>query len=154
MKVTPESINRVFMLFDKAQKGVEKAIEDVFAEAGIYVVYGIRSGLMSNWDNDTGNLRSSIGWAVCRKGRIVRKSRFGIVLNGSEGKAKGLALIEQLASKYAAYDFSLFIVAGEEYAVYVEAVDNKVVLAGGLLYIEKNITRRLQERVNQVLSSL
>ena len=148
------SIDRFMTLKGKACGAIESAIEDVYAEAGIYVVYSIRSGQMSNWNNDTGNLRSSIGWAVSRKGRIVRKSRFGVVLNGSEGAAKGSALVEKLASEYARYDYALFIVAGEEYAVYVEAVDNKVVLAGGQLYIEKNIRRRLQERITQALRNI
>lgn len=148
------SINRFMTFTGKANEIVRSAIEDVYAEAGIYVVYSIRSGQMSNWDDDTGNLRSSIGWAVCRKGRIVRKSRFGVVLNGSDGAAKGIALIERLASEYAHYDMALFIVAGEEYAVYVEAIDNKVVLAGGQLYIEKNITRRLKERISQALRNI
>lgn len=152
MNVTPASIRRVLTTIGNARADLEKAVEDVYAECGIYVVYGIRSGLMSNWDNDTGNLRSSIGWAVSRKGSIVRKSRFGTVLNGSEGAAKGEALVERLASEHAQYDFALFIVAGEEYAVYVEAIQNKVVLASGQLYVEKNIVRRLQERINRVLS--
>ena len=151
MNVTPESLKNVLTLLENVPRDIDKACEDVFAEAGIYVVYGIRSGQMSSWDNQTGNLRSSIGWAVGRKGRVVRKSRFGTVLEGSEGSAKGEALIERLASEYSQYDLALFIVAGEEYAVYVEAINNKVVLAGGYLYLEKNLVRRMQERISTVL---
>lgn len=154
MGMRMQHIDKFVNFTGRANAAVEKAMEDVFAEAGIYAVYGIRSGQMSSWNDDTGNLRSSIGWGVCRKGRIVRKSRFGTVLGGSEGSAKGEELLGKLASEYSQYDLALFIVAGEEYAVYVEAVDNKVVLAGGQLYVEKNVRRRLQERVMSVIRSL
>ena len=88
---------------------------------------------------------------VCRKGQIIKSSNFGAVLNGAEGSEKGRKLSRRLAAEYARYDFALIILAGEEYAVYVEAVDGRVVLAGGQLYVEKNITRILQDKINEVL---
>jgi hypothetical protein len=59
-------------------------------------------------------------------------------------------LCERLASEYASFRFALVIVAGEDYAAYVEAIESKVVLAGGQLYIEGNIERMLTERIAKV----
>ena len=154
MRMTEASISRVLTTIGKADKAVENAIIEAYGETGEYVVNAIRSGEMSNWNNDTGNLRSSVGCVVCRKGRIIRKSGFDTMLNGAEGSQKGIALAEKLAVEYARYDFALLIVAGEEYAVYVEAVENRVVLAGGQLYVEKNIIKRLQEKINQALGRI
>lgn len=154
MRMTEASINRVLTTTGKVNEAVENAIVQAYSDMGEYVVNAIRSGEMSDWNNDTGNLRSSIGYAVCRRGRIIRKSDFSTVLNGADGSRKGIALAEKLAAEYANYNFALFIVAGEEYAVYVEAVENRVVLAGGRLYVEKNITKRLQQQINQALRSI
>lgn len=154
MKMTGSSVNQVLTLLGKAKDAVEKAVEKAYADAGEYVVKAIRSGEMSNWDDNTGNLRSSVGFVVCRKGRVIRQSDFGVVLNGAEGSQKGIDLAKKLAAEYAQYDFALIIVAGEEYAVYVEAVNNRVVLAGGQLYIENNIIKRLQEQISRTLKDL
>ena len=154
MKMTGASINRVLTTIGNANVAVENAIIEAYADTGEYVVNAIRSGEMSDWNDDTGNLRSSVGFAVCRRGRIIKKSGFDTLLNGAEGTRKGIALVEQLAVEYARYHFVLIIVAGEEYAVYVEAVENRVVLAGGQLYVEKNITKRLQEKINQALGRI
>jgi hypothetical protein len=151
MTVRQESVDGLLSFLDKLEVGVGDAIVDVFAEMGEYVVEGIRNGDMSNWNNQTGSLRSSVGFAVCKYGEIVRMSDFKTVLDGSKGSEKGRALCERLASEYANYRYVLVIVAGEDYAAYVEAIESKVVLVGGQLYIEKNIAGMLAERIAQVL---
>ena len=146
-----QHIDRVLTLLGNANADIENAVAEAYAEAGENTVSKIRSGELSNWSDNTGNLRSSIGYVVCRKGQIIKSSDFGTVLNGAEGSEKGRKLSRRLAAEYARYDFALIIVAGEEYAVYVEAIDNNVVLAGGYLYLEKNLVRRMQERISTVL---
>lgn len=151
IKVTGESIDRVLTLLGQANKGVENAVAEAYTEAGESVVSRIRSGDISNWHDITGNLRSSIGYAVCRKGRIIKSSDFEPVLNGAEGSAKGQELCGILATRHAAYDFALIVVAGEDYAVYVEAVEGRVVLAGGQLFLKQNIAGMLQDKIKKVL---
>ena len=151
MGMKMQHVDRVLTLLGKANTDIESAVAEVYAEAGDKGVNGIRSGEMSNWNDVSGSLRSSVGYVVCRKGRIVRSSDFDTVLDGAEGSGKGRELSRKLANDYAYYDFALIVVAGEEYAVYVEAVEGRVVLAGGQLYIEKNITRMLQDKINRVL---
>jgi len=151
MKMSRQSIDRVLTLLGNANKNVEDAVAEAYAEAGEKAVHGIRSGQMSNWNDISGNLRSSIGYAVCRKGQIIKSSGFDTVLNGAEGSEKGRSLCKTLAAEYSRYDYALVIVAGEEYAVYVEAIEGKSVLAGGKLYVEKNIITILRDKVNRAL---
>ena len=151
MGMSLQHIDRVLTLLGNANADIENAVAEAYAEAGENTVSKIRSGELSDWNDNTGNLRSSIGYVVCRKGQIIKSSDFGTVLNGAEGSEKGRKLSRRLAAEYARYDFALIIVAGEEYAVYVEAVDGRVVLAGGQLYVEKSITRILQDKINSVL---
>ena len=129
------------------------AIIEVFSEVGEYVVERIRNGEMSDWMNQSGNLRSSIGYVVCRRGNVVIMSDFSIVLDGSEGAKKGRELAERLARENASKDFVLIIVAGEEYAIYVEAIENKVVLSSAYLHIEKQMPRLLRDKIRNALDS-
>lgn len=76
---------------------------------------------MRKYTDQTGNLRSSTGYAVVYNGRIVKQSNFEKVKQeATEGTATGKRLIQQLASSYAD-GLVLVLVAGMDYAVYVEA---------------------------------
>jgi len=85
-----------------------------------------------SWFNQTGNLRSSIGYIVVVHGSIVKMSGFETVLNGSEGSMTGRKLAEELSKKYSS-GHALVVVAGMNYAEYVEAKDGKSVLASAEL---------------------
>lgn len=76
---------------------------------------------MRKYTDQTGNLRSSTGYAVVYNGRIVKQSNFEKVKQEStEGAATGKKLVQQLASSHAD-GLVLVLVAGMDYAVYVEA---------------------------------
>ncbi|MBR1526830.1 MAG: hypothetical protein IJ640_09270 [Prevotella sp.] len=154
MKVTSESLTKTLARFDLTAEIISQTIEDVLAEVGETVVEGIRNGELSSWINQTGNLRSSIGYAVIKRGNVVRTSDFGVILGGAEGASKGRTAITEVASQYAQYDYVLAIVAGEEYSVYVEAIEGKVVLAEGCIHIERNLPKQLKERVQAALAKL
>ena len=68
--------------------------------------------------DQTGNLSSSIGYAVSIDGQVVQCSSFQVVLNGSEGAKDGLEYVQDVISKYP-QGIVLVIVAGKNYAVYV-----------------------------------
>lgn len=68
--------------------------------------------------DQTGNLSSSIGYAVSIDGHVVQCSSFQVVLNGSEGAKDGLEYVRDVISKYP-QGIVLVIVAGKNYAVYV-----------------------------------
>lgn len=135
----------------KVAVATDKAMVTAFSFAGEHAVTGIRTRAMSSWEDQSSNLRSSIGYAVIRKGSIVIMSGFEVVAGGKDGSARGKRMTAELAQEYSQYPYALIVVAGMEYAVYVEAMDNKVVLAGGQLWLENNIREILRKEVEKAL---
>lgn len=70
--------------------------------------------------DQTGNLTSSIGYVILRRGSIVNKAGFDKTKEGDEGVRQGEGLATSLAKDYP-HDFALIVVAGMDYAAYVEA---------------------------------
>lgn len=112
-----------------------------------------RSGDES-WFDQSGNLRSSIGYVIVHDGTIIGSGGFQKV-NGpnrgettTEGSKEGRNFAESLAAKYPS-GYALIVVAGMEYASYVEAMENKDVLASGEIFLRKEVdalTRNYQTR--------
>lgn len=114
-----------------------------------------RSGEAS-WFDQTGNLRSSIGYAIYGEGRKVIESAFDVVKNGSQGAAEGKKIIDELATKYAE-TFALVVVAGMEYADAVEARDGKDVLATTEIWAKREVQKyldRAKERAIRRITKL
>lgn len=77
--------------------------------------------IAGKYKDRTSNLRSSIGFVVAYNGRIVRESGFEKVRQtATEGPATGKRLAIQIAAQYTD-GIVLVLVAGMDYAVYVEA---------------------------------
>lgn len=70
--------------------------------------------------DQSGNLTSSIGYVILHRGSIVNKAGFDKTKEGDEGVRRGESLATSLAKDYP-HDFALIIVAGMDYAAYVEA---------------------------------
>lgn len=69
----------------------------------------------------TGNLRSSIGYAILEDGKPIQKSGFERVkATAAEAQGQSEALITRLAATYNT-GLVLVVVAGMDYAAYVEA---------------------------------
>jgi len=95
---------------------------------GKCVIEGRDRSQAASWIDQTGALRSSIGYVVVADGQIVHISDFKSIKEGAEGVIQGKTFAEQLAKNYKT-GFALIVVAGMAYASYVEAMENKVVLA-------------------------
>lgn len=93
-----------------------------------------------SWIDRTGNLRSSVGYAVFNRGKAETMSKFESVLNGMKGSEKGREYVESLAHLYAD-TYSLVVVAGMSYAEYVEAIESKDVLASTEIWASKNLKK-------------
>ena len=111
-----------------------------------------------SWIDRTGNLRSSIGYAVYDYGIKQIESAFQIVRNGNEGSSDGKKMISQLGSEYS-NAYALVVVAGMNYASYVEALENKDVLASTELWAKSIVDARLKrakkaaiEKINKLFS--
>lgn len=142
----------------------QKAIDELFAKAakiifdrvqynlnylGMLCVRRIRdrSGDES-WYDKSGNLRSSIGYAIYSYGRKQIESTFDSVLGSSEGSEKGRKMVKDLASKYSD-TYALVVVAAMEYADYVEAIDSKDVLASTEIYAKSEVNRYLEKAIKE-----
>lgn len=111
-----------------------------------------------SWIDRTGNLRSSIGYAVYDYGIKQIESAFQIVRNGNEGSSEGKKMISQLGNEYS-NAYALVVVAGMNYASYVEALENKDVLASTELWAKSIVDSRLKrakkaavEKINKLFS--
>ncbi len=97
-----------------------------------------------NYQDRTGNLRSSIGYVILDNGKIIVQGGFEKTLKGSDGQAKGKAFIQDLISKHSK-GIVLIVVAGMEYAEYVEAMENYDVITSSELLAKREIPKMLRQ---------
>ena len=97
----------------------------------------------NSYKDQTGNLRSSIGYAVSVDGNIVQISSFEVVKNGDEGATEGKEYVMQLIRDYP-QGIVLIVVAGMNYATYVSA-KGKDVLDSSELLAEKLVPQMLKK---------
>lgn len=93
-----------------------------------------------SWFDQTGNLRSSIGYIISHNGRIIQYSDFQQVKSGTEGSKTGKQFAEEIVKKYTS-GYVLVVVAGMNYAEYVEAMENKDVLAHPELFARAELPK-------------
>lgn len=150
--VTP--ISAVDKLLYMAFAILKNEINNCLAKLGEECIVKIRdrSG-NDSWFDQTGNLRSSIGYAVYDYGVTKMQSIFKVVLNGSEGSAEGQKMISELVKNYS-NAFALVVVAGMNYAEYVEALENKDVLASTELWAKSVIDARLEKAKNSAIKEI
>lgn len=102
-----------------------------------------------SWIDQTGNLRSSIGYVITHNGTVVIYSDFKQVKQGSEGTKTGKDFALEIARRFA-NEYVLVVVAGMNYAEYVEARDNKDVLSTPELFAKKRLPEMLEKLKNQI----
>lgn len=87
-------------------------------EIGLSAVNAIRQN--HAYQDQTGNLTSSVGCAVVVEGEIMQISGFeAIKATGEQGSQNGKAYVQSLASQFPT-GITLIVVAGMNYAAYVE----------------------------------
>ena len=99
------------------------------------------------FNDQTGNLRSSIGYVVVKDGKPVNVS-FGAVKGGHTGVNEGQRLALQIGSKQTE-GYALIVVAGVNYAVHVES-KGRDVLTSAEKFAEKEIAKELADLVTNV----
>ena len=102
-----------------------------------------------SWFDQTGNLRSSVGYVIVANGKIITTVGFKQVKNGSEGLLVGKSLAKKLARSYKT-GYALIVVAGMNYAAHVEAMENKVVLASAELFARRELPGMMQKLKTQI----
>lgn len=136
-------------MFAKAAKIIFDRVQYNLNYLGLLCVKRIRdrSGEES-WFDQSGNLRSSIGYAIYSYGQKQIESAFDSVLGGTEGSQQGKKMVADLASKYSD-TYALVVVAAMEYAEYVEAIETKDVLASTEIYAKREVERYLQKAIKE-----
>ena len=89
-----------------------------FAYVGEQVINTARS--TKSYKDQTGNLRSSLGYVIVENGQVVDISGFEVVKNGREGAKTGANYARKLAKKFPK-GIVLIVCAGMNYAAYVSA---------------------------------
>lgn len=106
-----------------------------------------RRGQSESWIDRTGNLRSSIGSAVYENGKKKLSTAFESVFDGQEGAEAGKRMIDALAKEYS-QTYAMVVVAGMDYASYVENMNGKDVLASTRLWAESVIGERIEDALH------
>ena len=86
----------------------------------------------NSYKDQTGNLRSSVGYVIARDGEIIRASDFKTVKQGRKGSKAGAAFVRRLVREFP-QGFVLLVVAGMNYAAYVAAKGYDVLDSAELL---------------------
>ena len=142
-----DEIHKVLM---KEANRVERLTIRALSYLGEQCVSRVRNrGGNKSWYDQSGNLRSSVGYVIAYNGSIIQYSDFNKIKQGSEGVTVGKKLAEELVKRYSS-DYVLVIVAGMNYAEYVERKDNKDVLASTELWAIDQVPKMLEKLKRQI----
>lgn len=103
---------------------------------------------LRHYEDQTGNLRSSIGYVIVQDGRIAFSAFNG---QTEEGKAEGRKYAIDIAQSLSQNKTYLVWVAGMEYATYVEAKGYDVITGSGD-WLESNINKEREKFKRYLLS--
>ena len=151
MTTSPEALDRFLMA---AFTIIRNEVSNALAKLGVECVAKIRDrSSKESWIDHTGNLRSSIGFAVYDHGLKKVQSSFQTIMGGSEGSSEGKKMINNLANEYSKV-YALVVVAGMNYAEYVESLESKDVLASTELWAKDVIDARLERAKKSALANI
>lgn len=119
---------------EKAAQIVEDCIIEEFIEWAKKDDVYLRSN--KGFNDQTGNLRSSLGAVVARDGRILFSTPFETVLSGSRGSSEGRRMAQELANEMQG-TIAKIMLAGMDYAQYIEDIDTKDVLESRRIQCEQ-----------------
>ena len=111
--------NAFYSYVIKQQQNAKEAAITALNYVGLECVKEARQN--GKYTDRTGNLRSSIGYAILEDGKPIQKSGFERVkATAAEAQGQSEALITRLAATYNT-GLVLVVVSGMDYAAYVEA---------------------------------
>lgn len=128
-----------------AKENAKNAIVSVLTDVGMQCVSEARSN--GNYMDQTGNLRSSIGFSIVVDGKVVNSMFADQMGDGRPTNPEGIAQSRKTLADVASTKTSgifLIVVAGMDYAIYVEG-RGKNVLTSAELLAERVIPVMLQQ---------
>lgn len=136
-RLTPLFTNRdIDEFYKKFGDQANKKFLEVLQYAGEMAVKIAREE--GKYNDITGNLRSSIGYAVLQNGKPVQEDyqESGKGSDRKKGVQESKRLVRSVAKDLKA-GYALVVVAGMDYAVFVENMENKDVLSAAVTSTEK-----------------
>lgn len=134
----PENFDR---FINEEIERLEKALVYNFCAVGEQVLNAAR--MTNSYKDQTGNLRSSIGYVVAVNGKPVQMSSFDTVKGGGIGTRTGKEYAMQLIENFS-QGIVLIVVAGMNYASYVSAKGYDVLDSSELL-ADRLVPQMLQQ---------
>lgn len=133
-------ITKQFQLYiDDKMQNVKEVLYKTLARVGELAVNEARAN--GSYMDRTGNLRSSIGYIVVDNGNVVNVGEFNVVKEGEQGARGGEEFARSLVNEISG--IGLIVVAGMNYAVYVETHRN--VLSSAELLAEREVPSLLKQ---------
>lgn len=132
------------ILFDKIVRQLTIAGEKAVNVARSVVSAGGYMGGGKPYTPQTGNLTSSIGYVITCDGQVVSQSSFNAVRDGSQGGQRGEQYAKELAAQHP-QGFALILVAGMQYASYVQDRGYDVLASGTL--IAERLVNKLKKKI-------
>lgn len=139
-RLTPISSTR-----DYLEEQIERRINSILRKLAFVGESALtQARTMHKYQDQSGNLTSSIGYCILNNGRVVIESSFEVVSGGQEGAEKGRQFLNQLKAQNSE-GIVFLMVAGMNYAQYVEAMGLDVLDSAEML---------AERMVPQILKSL
>lgn len=120
---------------------IDKYIEEQIKNVTDAIIYNLQyvgerclntARQTNSYKDQTGNLRSSLGYVIAIDGKIVHNSTFEIVKDGGDGKKSGIQFAKEIVRQFPE-GIVLVVVAGMHYAQYVSATGRDVIDSAELL---------------------
>ena len=126
-------ITPIKTIVDHIEASIEtkmKVIVNAFCYVGEQCIIEARDN--GDYTDQTGNLRSSIGYAVVWNGKVVKRDCIDKIKNGEEGVSQGEKYLSDRIKKASKKGIVLIVTAGMNYAEYVEAIGYNVLSSAEL----------------------
>ena len=141
-------------LFRKAAELIRQEVVRALARLCEECVTRVRDrDEIDSWYDHTGNLRSSVGYAIYEHAELTLSSAFESVKGGTQGASEGMRMAREIAKDYQKA-FSAVIMAAMTYAEYVEACKNKDVLASTELWAREKVDEYVQKAVDRAVDKI
>ena len=143
-------VSDIMSAFTQSEETIKRMLIQVYRYVGEACVKEAREN--GNYKDQTGNLRSSIGYAVLMDGAVVEQHNPEQGPRGTDkstGTQTGASYLRQLiADESFSKGIVLIVSAGMNYAAYVEARYNYVVLSSA----EQKAPSMVKEILNKVMT--
>lgn len=140
--------NEIRKQIEVASKEIQTEILEMLRYVGRTAVNIMRSNKANDYTDRTGNLRSSCGYAIAFNGDVKSISNFETVNEGGDGSTQGKDLARKIAVENSqGQRYALILVAGMNYASYVQNLHGRDVIESASLEAEKladELSRKLR----------